>query len=222
MMFPSGRSDGGASFIDFLASRISSEELEAFLVEFGFVAPNCFDPGGVRKILTEGRYPKNNLRELGWAVYECGIERVRSYSAGIRIFASSVYVYARHVEEWGGDWQGEFCHLMIAGSMRSGAIDELRALVVFLEWLCSCVSPANQANDFPLLLSWLLIKCRLGESQSDIYRHVFDQLSLRVGQKYLLYGDSVDFGESDWLSLVDLIPDSVGADKESLWDLICK
>jgi hypothetical protein len=224
MRFPSAPSNGGEIFLKFLDSNISEKSLNDFLREDGFNwslrTIYTFPENEVRKVLSERRFPSVNLVGFGEAIYECGLDRMRTYDRHLRIFASSIYVYVRHLQEWGGDWQGEYCYLMIADSIQNGDAKELRALLVFFEWLCTHTVPSNSINDYPLLISWLLVKYRLGEAQEDFVRAVENYLISRMEDQYLLVGDSWDFGVDEWLELSERIPDAACVDRNLLWDLI--
>lgn len=224
MKFPSALFNGDEIFLEFLDSNISKKSLSDFFREDGFNwslrTIYTFPVDEVRKIFFDKKFPSVNLVDFGSAIYECGLDRMRTYEPHLCIFASSIYVYARHLQEWGGDWQGEYCYLMIAESIKSGDTKELRSLVIFLEWLCTFTAASNPLNDYPLLVSWLLAKYRLNEAQEDFVSVVENHLKHRIKDQYLLVGDSYGFGVDDWLGLVEAIPDVVGLDRDLLWDLI--
>ncbi len=222
MKFLSALLKGDELFLGFLGSRISEEEFTKFLIEEEFVFENELPKANIREILSRKKFPVTNLRAYGWLIYEISTGRLSTFNCPMRIFASSIYIYVRHIEEWGGGWQGEYCYLMIADSIKRGDEKELRSLIIFFEWLCTFTVAANPRNDYPLLVSWLLVKCRLDEVQEDFVRIVENHLKHRIEDQYLLVGDSYGFGVDDWLGLVETIPDVAGLDRDLLWDLICR
>lgn len=220
MKFPTALRNGEEFFLGFLESTIDEKDLAEFFKESGFISPNEFPESEMRKILFEKKFPTSNLREFGWAIYECGTDRMRTYERHIRIFACSIYLYSRHLQEWGGDFAGEYCYLMIADSIRNGDAKELRALIIFFEWLDTFVNIDNPINNYPLLIGWLLVKCRLGEAHEDFVRIVLNHLKDRIGDQYLLVGDSYGFGVDDWFGLIEMIPGVDCLDRDLVLDLI--
>jgi len=221
LKFPSALRNGENLFLEFVDSNVSENDLAELFKGKGFnLLLNEFPTNKVRGILAKKQFPTSNVFEFGWVIYECGLDCMRTYERHVRIFASSIYIYVRHVEEWGGSWQGEYCHLMISDSIKSGDVNELKSLKIFIEWLCTFTVAANPINNYSLLVSWLLLKCRLDEMQEHFVRVVENHLKIRRGDQYLLVGDSYGFGVDDWFDLVEAIPDVAGLDRDLLWDLI--
>lgn len=205
-MFPRSKAVDGSALLRRLSASISDDELDRFACEAGFSEPNCFPFQRMRQILATHEFPTTDHVEYGWAVSECGIERISSYSLSLRLFATVLYLYCHRTTAFNGNQDGTFFYSLLNDSALWQEGESFgRQLLHLCEWLVEFV-PSHQDHDaYYLLLAWLFVKLYLSETMDEAFSDVMAWFQVRrySAEDIRLGNDNVFPEATDWLGLLD-------------------
>ena len=222
MIFLTSSFGAGSRFLAQLAVLIDSEELSRFSLEGGFTDPNNFPFQNVARVLGGHAFPTTDLFEYGWAIRECGIDRLKCYSPQMRLFAASIYLYCYRVSEFDGNFQGEFLYLLVKSEVDAHGPACASLLLSFLEWMVEHVPSHAAYSDYDLLLAWTFVALHLGMTTEPAFALVLSKLrELNYSAVDLaLNNDSVFPQPDDWFAL--LVKIQVGeAELDAMLPIIC-
>jgi hypothetical protein len=193
--------------LSFFESALVPEELMAFAKEDGFNAPNDFPFEKFLESAQKKLFPRDGQYELEWAIYECGLERLETYSKGIQIYTSALYVYCNKMHQWGICTESHFLFSVVELELKGGPSQYAEYFSKFIEWLHESVEADNGYNDYYLLVTWLLLARLTAQDSSDCFRSVLNYLLAKQ-----LTGDEIDalnvskYSRLNWLELHKSIP----------------
>jgi hypothetical protein len=124
-----------------LRTQIANAELDQLAMEAGFVDPNQFDFENMRRPLRNLSFPLDNAYEYMWAIYECGLPRLRRFSPPVRQYVASVYLNCSRQCVWGMTVQGDYHYLLTQAALHNRS-----SLVEVMAWLESSAEAAEAAQ----------------------------------------------------------------------------
>lgn len=155
------------SFLIFLRQLIKDEEFGRLTAEAGFNEPNEFDIDRLRQPLVRSNFPASDFYEYQWAIHECGLDQICSYSPAMQVYLASIYVYCNKRQQWGIRIESDYYYLGISAVLDSPMPELARQFSSFLEWLCECVPSDEGYDDFFALLAWIMLRRIVSPSDSD-------------------------------------------------------
>lgn len=180
MTYFDARPTQAADFLTILRRQISAEEFQRLRTEAGFSPPNDFPIQRFVQILERSLFPTTDLMELQWALYECGIDRLREYTPWMKTYAAAVYVYCNKRRQWSVNIESEFYHMVIHTALDPSLCAKLAPpFLSFIEWLSDKVEPDVGYDDYYCLLSWLLLRRGLQRTDDDGFRSIVEALLAR-------------------------------------------
>jgi hypothetical protein len=126
-----------------LRTQIANEELDRLAMEAGFVEPNQFDFENMTRPLRNLSFPLDNAYEYMWAIYECGLPRLVSFSPPLRQYIASIYLSCNRQCIWGMTVQGDYYYLLTQATLQNRS-----SLVHVMAWLETLAESANAAQGF--------------------------------------------------------------------------
>lgn len=218
----------GGRFVDFLAREVDRREITRLAFEGGFGPPNNFPVERLVEILDDQGFPKRDLKEFAWAISETDSKALAKYSLALQIFLLSLHLYCDKRKS-GAEIDAFYrSSKLLVDSEHSKLVSEF---LRFLEWLHDEV-PADPIyetcgetyEDYELLLSWLLLRRFMGETDHRNFGGVLDHLlAKRYEPEYLdLY---LEPGIEAWDKLHQRIPcpeEYENAFEEVIWGMPAK
>jgi len=196
-----------SEILDFLGENLPEQELIGLAAEFGFVAPNDYPFEKFLEPAQKKRFPRENLYDLEWAIYECGVERLALYSRPIQMYTSALYVYCNKIHQWGMCIESDFLYRVVKLELKNGVSPYSICFSKFIEWLHEFVDEDLGYQDFYLLLTWLLLSRLTSEAPANRMREVISYLLNKR-----LTGEDIDalsvseYTRAHWLELHRAIP----------------
>lgn len=209
MKFSDSRQTQATGFLEVLSSHIEIEEFDLLCAEAGFSAPNYFSIEAVTRVLLSRQFPHEKEYEYEWAIYECGFDRLWNYSAWMRIYLASLYIYCNKRQQWGITIESDYYYLAIVTALDQKSKEEqlISAFISFIEWLNNCVEADTGYNDYYCLLAWTLLRRLSGSTDHKDFRKVVDfLLEKHYSAEELTELTVSDRGIDAWFDLYQKIP----------------
>jgi hypothetical protein len=223
MIFHSSKPQHGQLFLQGIEQLIEPSEFSRFSQEFGFVDPNNFPFKNIQDILFNHQFPECDHFEYGWAIYECGFDRLATYSKAIRLFSASIYLYCHKVSNFGGNFESGFYYLLINKDINNYSLRCGELLSIFLEWLYEHVKSDRPNDDYYLLLTWALNAMYLKKAYGETFLAVISRLTeLRYSAIDIQLNNDCWFPQQeDWLNIIDKLPPPKEFDIELFVPIVC-
>ena len=209
MRFFDSRQTQGTEFVEVLGDKISLKEFDLLRAEAGFNAPNNFPIGSIIHPLLSKQFPSEDPYEYEWAIYECGFDCLWNYSAWMRTYLASLYIYCNKRRQWGISIESDYYYLVIetALNQQPKEIVLVPAFLSFVEWLYDWVEADTGYDDYYCLLTWMLLRRLSGATDHKRFRKVIDLLlAKRYSRQELSMLTVSDRGIEAWFELHQRIP----------------
>lgn len=169
------------------------------------------------------RFPEDDATEFGWAIYECGLDRLEKMDPWGLLLLASICLYSQKKAAWGESLDGHLFYLLAKKVFEVEDVDFRNAVILFLEWLNDCVLANEYYDDYYLLLSWLMLKWELCEEADARFETIVDTLKHRklTKEDINLNNDSPTVRSDQWLALTEKIPRVAAIDRDSIRDIVC-
>lgn len=195
------------SFLGFIRGRIEWAEFSKLSKEGGFDDPNNFNIEQIIRPLKNGAFPRKNHYEYMWAIYECSVKRLQGYSKSMQIYIASLYIYCNKVQQWGMSVESDFYYLIVNAELSQLDLDEIRQLLIFLEWLHEYVRADHGYDDYFCLLSWTFLRRLIKLTNDKSFQMIATNLMSRNYTKSYLAELSVsEMTPDNWYELHQRIP----------------
>lgn len=215
------RQTQGIEFLEIVGANISLKEFDLLHSEAGFNAPNNFPIKLIIHPLLNKQFPVKDLYEYEWAIYECGFDCLWDYSAWMKIYLASLYIYCNKRRQWGITIESDYYYLVIKTALEQQAkeIELVSVFLSFVEWLYDWVEADDGYNDYYCLLSWTLLHRLSNSINHKYFRQVVDLLlAKRYSGEELSMLTVSDRGSEAWFGLHQRIshPETLEADFERI------
>ena len=201
----------GSEFLALLRNRISVEEVQALRGEPEWGPPNELDFDSIVAPLHNAEFPSAGFYEIEWAIYECGWDSLRLYSAPLRIYLACLYVYCNKRRQWSIVVDSDYFYLAIEAVMGLEQPVSSQQFAGFVEWMSDHVTPDAGYENYYELLSWALMQRVAPTANADTLRAVLGVLLAKDYDPGRLAESTVsDRGVAAWLALHHRVP-SAGA-----------
>jgi len=218
----STRSNAGAEFLEFLRSRIDLDEFRHLAKEGGFSPPNTFTIEDIIGPILDARFPAADHYEFEWAIYECGLDNLRSYTKEMRIYLCAIYMYCNKVRQWGISIESEYHRMAVTSVLERSDPAYIKNFITYLEWLFENVEPDQGYEDYFCLLSWIILQRVAQDASSDLFDLVMSHLSSKnYSVQQLSELSVIEQWNADWLQLSETIPLNYGHSEVDYKRIIC-
>ena len=168
----------GTEFLKILSGKIRLDEFDLLRAEAGFSFPNNFSIDAIVGVLLSRQFPSENLYEYEWVIYECEFDRLRRYSAWMKMYLASLYIYCNKRRQWGITIESDYYYLVIETAIDQQPKEKelVPAFLSFVEWLYDWVEADTGYDDYYCLLAWTLLRRLSDSNEHKCFRKVVDFL----------------------------------------------